>query len=170
MTTTTVKQSKVTRAARIQAVVTGLKQFFGTWTKITIGGKDYTVPDLLSLLESAITADQVTAADRAKLTADAELARNTYLAVDPVLRLVQMFVVSQLDDDPDAAEKLGVFGYAPRKVATRTAAQKAASAAKARATRAAKKAAAAQEAATTPAPAATPGTATPAPAATKPTA
>jgi hypothetical protein len=161
MSTTTIKQSKVTRAARIQAVVAGLKQFFGTWQKLTIGAKDYTLADLLALLQSAITADQATAADRDKLTADAEAARTTYLTVDPILRLVKMFVVSQLSDDPNAAEKLGVFMYTPRKAPTPTAAQKASAAAKAKATRAAHKAALTAPAAA----AAPPATATPAPAA-----
>ena len=168
MGTTTVKQSKITRAARILAVVTALKQFFGSWQKVTIGAKEYVLADLLALLQSAITADQVTAADRDKLTADAEAARNTYLAVDPVLRLVKMFVVSQLSDDPDAAEKLGVFMYTPRKAYTPTAAQKASAAAKAKATRAAHKAAltapaaaAAPQATATPAPVAAPAVAKP---------
>ena len=151
MASTTIKQSKLTRAARIQAVVTGLQQFFATWQKFTIGAKDYTLTELVALLQSAIVADQLTAADRDKLTVDAEAARTTYLQVDPVLRLVKMFVVSQLNDDPNAADKLGVFGYKPLKARTRTAAQKATAAAKAKATRAAKKAATALPAAATPA-------------------
>ena len=85
-----------------------------------------------------MTADNLTTSDRAKLTADAEGARNTHGSIDPVLRLLKMFVVAQFTDDPDAADKLGDFGYSPRKVATRTSAEKATAAEKAAATKVAR--------------------------------
>lgn len=138
MTTTTIKQSKVTRADRIQKVVAGLKQFFGALQTITFGARTYALPDLFALLTAAITADLVTKADRDKLTADAEAARLAYENVDPLLRYIEMYVRSQLADDPQAADKLGVFGYSPRKLPKRTAAQKASAVVKEQSTRAAR--------------------------------
>jgi hypothetical protein len=159
-----VRSSKVTRADRLTRLSAGVLQFFGSWQKLTLGAKDYAPTEVVDALHAAIAADQVTSADRDKLTADAEIARATFLKVAPLIRYLKMFAILQLSDDPDAAQKLGVFGLTPRKVVKQTAAQKAAAASKRAATRSAKKAALAA-AQTAPAPAPAPA-ATPAPAPT----
>jgi hypothetical protein len=134
----TSKASKTNRAARVQKVVAGLQKYFLNLPSILIGNVSYTPTDLIQLLATDVAADTLTTSDRAKLTADAEAARSTHQKIDPILRLLKMFVVAQFTDDPDAADKLGDFGYSPRKVPTRTAAAKAQAAQKADATRVAR--------------------------------
>jgi hypothetical protein len=162
-----VKQSKTTRAARVQKVIAGIKKYFFNLQSLVIGNVSYAPADLVKLLETDVAADELTTEDRAKLLADAEVARSTHARTDPVLRLVKMHVVAQFTDDPDAAQKLGDFGFAPRKVRVRKTGAKAAAAQKGKATKAKKEAAiraatATPAAASAEAPAATPPAAAPA--------
>jgi len=132
------KQSKVTRAARIAKVIAGLEKYFASLAVIALGGKSYKPAELTALLQTDIAADELTSSDRAKLTADAESARTTHGEIDPVLRLVRMFVVAQLGEDPNAADKLAEFGYSPRKRRAPKPATQVQAAAKAKATRVAR--------------------------------
>jgi hypothetical protein len=138
-TTTISKASKITRADRLTRLGTGVVTVFGSWPKITLGGQDYTPTQIADELRTVVVADQVTAADRDKLTADTEAARAAYERVANLVRYLRMFAIVQLSDDPDAAEKLGLLGITPRKPHKTTSATKADAAAKARRTRDAKK-------------------------------
>jgi hypothetical protein len=135
------RQSKTTRAARVQNVVAGIQKYFLKLPSILLGEVQYAPADLVKLLEADLAADRLTTDDRAKLIADAEAARGSHSTVDPILRLLRMFVVAQFSDDPNAAQRLGDFGYSPRKVPTRTTGAKAVAAQKGRATKAKKEAA-----------------------------
>jgi len=130
---------KITHTDRLTELATGVVTVFGSWSKITLGGQDYTPTQIADELRTVVVADQVTAADRDKLTADTQAARTAYTRIAALVRYLRMFAIVQLSDDPDAAEKLGQLGLSPRKPPKTTAATKAGAAAKARSTRNAKK-------------------------------
>jgi hypothetical protein len=167
---TMTKSSKSTRAARVQYVIAGIQKYFLKLPSILLGEVPYVPADLVKLLEADLVCDRLTTDDRAKLIADAQAARTSHATVDPILRLLKMFVVAQFNDDPNAAQKLGDFGYSPRKLPTRTTGAKAAAAHKGTATKA-KKEAAIRAATATPAavPAEAPAAIPPAAAPAKPT-
>lgn len=162
---TIVRQSKITRAARVQSVIAGINKYFLNQQTLLIGAVLWAPADLVKLLQADVSADQLTTDDRAKLTADAEAARSSHTRVDPILRLLKMYVMAQFNDDPNAAQKLGDFGYSPRKVPVRTSKAKATAADKGASTKAKKETAVRAALATQATPAAAPAEA---PAATPP--
>jgi len=64
-----------------------------------------------------------------------QVERNSHSALAPLLRALRSLVFGQFGEAKDAASILGDFGFTPRKVAQRPAAEKAKAADKSRATR-----------------------------------
>ncbi len=127
--------TKVTRLARINAAIAGIQQFFGAMQAIVLGGKSYSPSDLVALLQQVVAAITQSSNMEAAWLASVQVERNQIAAIGPVLRYLKAFAITQFGDTQDAAQKLGVFGFAPRKVPATTVKVKAAAADKATATR-----------------------------------
>ncbi|HEX3343690.1 MAG TPA: hypothetical protein VHS09_03915, partial [Polyangiaceae bacterium] len=98
----------------------------------------YTRGDILNLLQAAITAAQTTKAAHDAWLAAVSAEQAQLAQTRPVLSLLHKSLEAEWGA---ASTKLSDFGFTPEKPAVRTAASKAAAAAKSRATKAAKKAA-----------------------------
>ena len=127
--------NKVTRLARITAAITGIQQFFGAMQAIVLGGKSYSPSDLVALLQQVAAAITQSSNQKAAWLASVQVERNQIAAIGPVLRYLKAFAITQFGDTQDAAQKLDVLGFAPRKVPVKTAEVKAAAAEKATTTR-----------------------------------
>ncbi len=127
--------NKVTRQARISKVITGVQQFFMALPVIVLGGKSYPPATLMALLKAVIDAINQTSSAKAGYEAAVQTERDQIAAIVPILRYMEKFVVVQFGDTPDAAAKLEVFGYEPRKARTTKVAVKAHAVAQAKATR-----------------------------------
>ena len=131
-TTTTKATSKAATLAQLQAYITGLQKQLpnGSFTLVSTA---YTTAAIVTALQGLITA--LTAVDTAQAGAKAALV--AWQAEDakwaPIILALKRTLLSMYANAPDT---LAVFGLKPRKApAPRTAAQKAATAAKAKATR-----------------------------------
>ena len=105
-------------------------------TTITLEGVDYTPTTLVALLQSGINVGDVTVTERAAwlLAVKNEQAQDTKTL--GVLAALKAYVTLKYGSGAVATQ--ADFGFAPRKVAVRTTAEKSASAQKAAATRAAR--------------------------------
>jgi hypothetical protein len=135
---TTTSTKAVTQAdtlAQLQALISGLQKQLpsGTFTLVSTA---YTTPTLVTALQGTLTTlTALTAAHAALKVAAAAYAAEGAKMGPVILGLIQTLQAMYAN----APDTLAVFGLEPRKVpAPRTAAQKAASAAKAEATRAAR--------------------------------
>jgi hypothetical protein len=130
-------QNKTNRGSRLRKTIAGILKYFPNLT-VTLAGVSYTSNDLIKLFQSDIDTSTVSANAKAAWLADVQLERDSHRKVDPVFRHFRSWVITQLGDTQDAAQKLDDFGFAPRKTRKKTAEKKAAAAVKAKATRTAR--------------------------------
>jgi hypothetical protein len=136
--TTSSKTSKVSRAARITAIVAGIQKHFSGQASLQLGNTSFSPAALIALLQGDITLSNKATASRAQLTTDVEAANQSHQTVDPLLRFINALVISQFGDTEASASILGDFGMSPRKVPVKSAEVKAEAAVKLRATRVAR--------------------------------
>jgi hypothetical protein len=127
--------NKVTRLARLNQAIAGIQQFFMNLSTIVLGAKNYTPAELVALLQSAVAAITQSSNKKAEYQATVQAERNAIAQVAPVLRYLKSYVITQFGDTQDAAQKLEVFGFTPRKPRSTNVQTKAAAAEKVVATR-----------------------------------
>jgi hypothetical protein len=109
------KRSNISRQAQLQKIMSGITKWFSSVSSITLAGASYTPADLQRQIQKEL--DQMAAADTARSAylAAVSLVRVTRGNLNPVLRMLKSYVVSQFGDS-QSASALGDFGYPPRKV------------------------------------------------------
>jgi hypothetical protein len=127
--------NKVTRLARLNQAIAGIQQFFMALSAVVLGGKSYTPAALVALFQSATAAINQSSNKKAEYLATVQSERDVLAGVVPVLRYLKSFVVTQFGDTQDAAQKLEVFGFTPRKPRPKNVKVKAAAVEKVAATR-----------------------------------
>jgi hypothetical protein len=132
------KASKASRAARINAVISGIQKHFASLASLMLGNKSISPTDLIALLTTDIVASNKATAARAQLATDVEAAKQSHQTVDPLLRFLRAFVIGQFGDTQASADILGDFGMSPRKPRPTNVDAKAVAKAKMQATRAAR--------------------------------
>jgi hypothetical protein len=162
MTTTT----KTEISSNLAACASGLTANFPATQTWVFSGKTYGRADILNLLQGFILATQTTKTTNEAWRTSVEVESAQLAALHPVLAALKKALEAQFGA---RSTKMAEFGFVPAKTPVKTAASKAASAARATATRKAKKAALATVKTTVAAPPATPLTAS-APSATPVTA
>jgi hypothetical protein len=132
-------QKKINRQTRLRQAMSGIEKYFPSLPSLTLAGVSYSLADLRKLFQSGIDASLTSSNSRAKWLADVQVERNAFAKIDPVFRLFKSWVITQLGDTQDAAQKLEDFTFVPRKArTTTTSATKAEAAVKAKATRTAR--------------------------------
>ena len=131
-------QTKVTRQARISAVIAGIKKYFMNLPAIDLGNTSYTPAALVARLQTGLAAIKQTSNSRAAWQADVQTERNTLAGLGPVLRYIRAFVVAKFGDTQDSSQKLEDFGFTPRKTRPKKVAVKAGAVEKMQATRVAR--------------------------------
>jgi len=129
--------NKTTRANRIRQIKAGLTKYFAS-TPLVLAGTSYQPAALQAFLQADVDANDASTQAKAQWQSTVKTAQSTDSATAPVLRAIEAAVRSQYGDAPNADSVLADFGYAPRKVPTKTVAQKTAAVAQAEATRAAR--------------------------------
>ena len=132
----TTDNSKSSRQTRLRKLLQGIDKHFQSLSSLKLGPAVYTMPQLKALIQSDIDVSDVSVQSRAKLKADVQVERNSHAKVNPVLRLLKSYVISQLGETNDASETLADFGLTPRKTTKKTAVTKVDAQKKAKATRA----------------------------------
>ena len=131
--------TKSNRQTRLSKAMSGIEKYFLSLPSLTLSGVSYSLADLKKLFQSGIDASLTSSNSKAKWLADVQLERNAFAKIDPVFRMFKSWVITQLGDTQDAAQKLEDFAFTPRKArAKKTAATKAEAAVKAKATRTAR--------------------------------
>jgi hypothetical protein len=132
-------QTKSNRQVRLRKAMSGIDKYFLSLPSLTLAGVSYSLADLNKLFQSGIDASLTSSNSKAKWLADVQVERNVFAKIDPVFRLFKSWVITQLGDTQDAAQKLEDFAFTPRKArAKKTAATKAGAVVKAKATRTAR--------------------------------
>jgi hypothetical protein len=132
-------QTKSNRQVRLRKAMSGIDKYFLSLPSLTLAGVSYSPADLNKLFQSGIDASLTSSNSKAKWLADVQVERNVFAKIDPVFRLFKSWVITQLGDTQDAAQKLEDFAFTPRKARTKkTVATKAGAAVKAKATRTAR--------------------------------
>jgi hypothetical protein len=134
-TTSTKATTQAETLAQLQALIAGLQKQLpsGTFTLVSTA---YTTPALVTALQGTLTTLTALTAAHAALKVAAAAYAAEGAKMGPVIMALRHILQAMYANAPDT---LAVFGMEPRKVpAPRTAAQKAASAAKAAATRVAR--------------------------------
>jgi septal ring factor EnvC (AmiA/AmiB activator) len=124
--------------ATLTTCANGLTANFPATQSWVFGGKTYKRGDIVGMLQATITASQTTQTSHTTWLASVEAEKAQLAALHPVLASLKKALELEWGS---TSTKLAEFGFEPARPPTKTAASKAASAAKARATRAAKKAA-----------------------------
>jgi hypothetical protein len=127
--------NKVTRQVRIGQVIAGIQKYYVSLPAMSLGGTSYTPGELIGLLQKGLDAAKQTSTAREAWMAYVQTERNTLAGLAPVLRYIRAFVVAQFGDTQDSSQKLGDFGFTPRKVRSKKVKVKAAAADKVLATR-----------------------------------
>jgi hypothetical protein len=127
--------TKVTRQVQLTKIIAGITQFFMSVPTMTMGGKAYAPAAVVALLQAALAAVTQSSNSKAAWLADVQTERNQLTALGPVLRYIKTYVTTYFGDTQDAAQKLDVFGYSPRKPRSVTVAMKAEAAELGKATR-----------------------------------
>jgi len=135
---TKAKQSQTARLARVQRAIAGFQKYLATLPSMVMAAVTYTPAQLLTLLQGyapTLTALQLLHVQlhTAVVGEKAQAAQ-----IEELLSELEVFVVNMFGAK---SEQVTEFGFLPHKVPVLTAAQKAASKAKAAVTRKAKKAA-----------------------------
>jgi hypothetical protein len=117
-------KSKVSRQSQLQKILSGLAQHYPN-TTFLLGGVSYTLTDLTTLVQAVLDALTGSAKAKAVYLGQVQVERNATAKANPVLRLLEKFVVSQVGDTNDTASTLDDFGYTPRRSTKPTVAVKA---------------------------------------------
>jgi len=128
--------NRTTLQNRCRNAVAGVKKDLSSVAVITLEAVDYTSTTLMALFQSYIDAADATVTARGiwLVAVQKEAAMNTLIL--GVLAALKAYVTQKYG--PGAVDTQADFGFSPRKVTVRTAAEKTASAKKAAATRAAR--------------------------------
>ena len=132
------KQSHIARVSRAAGAISGIQKYFASFPSLVLAAATYTPVQLQSLLQAYIAAVTALALLHAQLRTAVTSTKSQGAQLDAVLSALESFVVNMYGE---SSVQVTEFGFTPRKVTALTAAQKAASTAKATATRKAKKAA-----------------------------
>jgi hypothetical protein len=127
--------TKVSRQAKLQAILSGIASTYPNVTTLTIGGKTYVLADFVKLIQTELDAIASSAKAKDAYRLEVQTERNARGTLSPVLRQFKNYVLGQLGDTQDAIAALGAFGFSPRKVGKKTVAEKAEALKKAEATR-----------------------------------
>jgi hypothetical protein len=152
------KNRKTRISADLTVCATGLTANYPATQSWVFNGKTYQRGDILTLLQGAIQAAQTVNTANEAWRASVVVENGLLAALQPVLGALKKALEAQWGI---TSSKMAEFGFAPGKATVRTAASKAASAAKATATRKAKKDALAAVGKTAAAQPSTPATAPP---------
>src|ERR1700677_149681 len=128
------RKNKATRANLIRQVKAGLAKYYGS-TTLVLAGTSYKPAALQAFLQADVDANDASTAARANWLNTVKVSQSADSETDAVLRAVKAQVLAQHGDAPDADTVLVDFGYAPRKVPTKTVEQKTAAVAQTKATR-----------------------------------
>jgi hypothetical protein len=131
---TTRVRNKTSRQVQLQKVLSGLAKHYTNVT-LTLGGASYPEVDLAKLVQQDLDAMTASATAAAALATVVQSERDAHAKVDPVLRLLKSYVISQFGDTQVASSVLADFGYSPRKSTKPTVATKAEALVKTEATR-----------------------------------
>jgi hypothetical protein len=132
-------QSLTHTQARVTSAIAGIQKDLSTVAQITLGGVAYTPATLIALLQAYVTLVTALIAAHNQVHALVLSESTQRKQMFAILQALFAYVTNSYGSDPN---KLGDFGFTPKKkVGVESAATRAASAVKARATRAAKKAA-----------------------------
>jgi hypothetical protein len=132
------KKSQAARVARVTNAVSGIQKYLATTPSIVMAAVTYTPAELVSLLTGYGTTVSALQLLHAQLHTAVAGEQAQATETDELLSELEVFVVNMFGAK---AEQVTEFGFTPHKVPVLTAAEKAASKAKAAATRKAKKAA-----------------------------
>ena len=116
--------TKVSRQSQLLKILTGLAKHYPNGTFL-LGGVSYSLTDLTALVQAVLDAITASAKAKAVYGAQVQVERNANAKANPVLRLLQKFVVSQVGDTKDTSGTLDDFGYSPLKSTKSTVAVKA---------------------------------------------
>jgi hypothetical protein len=133
---TTTRKTEI--AANLTTCANGLTANYPATQSWVFSGKTYQRADILNLLQGCTQATQTTKNTNEAWRASVEVENGLLSALQPVLGALKKALEAQWGA---TSTKMAEFGFVPAKAPVKTAASKAASAAKASATRKAKKAA-----------------------------
>jgi hypothetical protein len=122
--------------SHVTNAIAGVQKDLSTMTQITLDGVAYSPAAILAILQAYAPLVTALMAAHNQLHAAVLAERAQRKQVLKILQLLAAFVTNLYGSDPN---KLGDFGFSPKKVGVESAATKAASAAKGKATREAKK-------------------------------
>ena len=134
----TIDRNKPTRKDLLRLVISGVQKHFPSGQMI-LAGQTFNLPsDLVKFIQTDI--DVTDAADKARADwlAGVQVQTDSHQKVGPVLRALKRQVLATFGDTQDASSTLADFGYAPPKIAAKSAATKATAAERGRATRTAR--------------------------------
>ena len=80
---TNTKSSKISRAARITAIVAGIQKHFLSQASLQLGNTSFGPAALIALLQADINLSNKATASRAQLSTDVEAAKQSHQTVDP---------------------------------------------------------------------------------------
>jgi hypothetical protein len=127
-------KNKPTRKDRLRTLISGVQKHYPSGSLVLAGQAIPTAQLVLQIQQDIDATDAATQAHTAWIE-KVQVERNSHRALAPLLRALRSLVFGQFGEAKDAASILGDFGFAPRKVVQRTAADKAKAADKSRATR-----------------------------------
>jgi hypothetical protein len=122
--------------ARVTSAIAGVQKDLSSVAQISLAGVVYSPTTLIALLQAYVNLVTALIAAHNQVHALVLSERTQRKQIIRVLQALAAFVTNSYGSDPN---KLGDFGFSPKKVGVETAATKASSAAKGKATREAKK-------------------------------
>ena len=132
--------NKVSRQAKLQKILSGISVRLTGVTSITLGGKTVVLTDFVKQIQTELDDIAATEKSKAAYAGRVQTERTTRGQLLPSLRQFKSYVLATFGDTQDAVEALADFGFNPRKVGKKTAAEKAQAAEKAKQTKEAEKA------------------------------
>src|SRR5579872_1887296 len=134
----TTQTSKISRQARLRRILSGIDKHFANVGSITLAGTSYTPADLKKILQADIDVSDASVKAKAAWQSDVQLERNSHAKVNPVIRMIRYYVLTQFGETKDATDELADFGFSPRKSTKKTSATTTEAVAQAKATRTAR--------------------------------
>ena len=117
------QEPKVSRQNQLQQLLLGLGKHYAN-TTIVLAGVTYAPGALQTMIQADLAAMTATAQAKAAYSAQVQVERNSHAKVNPVLGLLEHFVISQVGDTQDTSGTLADFGFSPRKSTKKTLATK----------------------------------------------
>jgi hypothetical protein len=131
-------RNKPTRKDLLRLIISGVQKHY-PGGQLVLASQTFNLPsDLVKFIQADIDASDAADKVRADWLAAVQVQTDAHQKVGPVLRAFKRQVLAQFGDTQDASSTLADFGYAPPKVAAKSAETKATAAEKGRATRAAR--------------------------------